>query len=176
MCIRDRNVSWVCVSWFHILPTSLCYFCTEIRRRLPFRSQSHTFRSNFFWHRKQKRATCKRISIFQPNSFGKFANIGIHFVKWSNKIDSSKDKKSYTYLISSSWTSYDSTLRRNTWTSPFLKIRKCFIVKFCDRDFMCIKWFNRLLEKQLLSTLAKDLNYNFIKTCRFAKPLNNRPN
>ena len=26
---------------FHVLLTALCYFCTEIRRRLPFRSQSH---------------------------------------------------------------------------------------------------------------------------------------
>ena len=55
---------WVgCVSWFHILPTSLCYFCTEIRRRLPFRSQSYTFRSNFFWHRKQKRALQKNFNF-----------------------------------------------------------------------------------------------------------------
>ena len=59
----SSNVSWVCVSWFHILPTSLCYFCTEIRRRLPSRSQSYTFRSNFFWHRKQKRALQKNFNF-----------------------------------------------------------------------------------------------------------------
>ena len=168
---------WVgCVSWFHILPTSLCYFCTEIRRRLPFRSQSHTFRSNFFWHRKQKRALQKNFNF--PAEFIRQICQHREFILLNGQIKLIviKHKKSNTYLISSSWTSYDSTLRRNTWTSPFLKIRKCFVVKFCDRDFMCIKWFHRLLEKQLLSTLAKDLNYNFIKTCRFAKPLNNRPN
>ena len=133
---------WVgCVSWFHILPTSLCYFCTEIRRRLPFRSQSHTFRSNFFWHRKQKRALQKNFNF--PAEFIRQICQHREFILLNGQIKliAIKHKKSNTYLISSSWTSYDSTLRRNTWTSPFLKIRKCFVVKFCDRDFMCIKCF-----------------------------------
>ena len=47
-----------------LISTPLCYFCTEIRRILPFRSQSH-ISVEFFWHRKQKRAL-EKISISQP--------------------------------------------------------------------------------------------------------------
>ena len=57
--------------WFHILPTPLCYFCTEIRRRLPFRSQSH-ISVEFFWHRKHKRALQNNFN-FHPILFGKLA-------------------------------------------------------------------------------------------------------
>ena len=87
----SSNVSWV---------RELISYSSNFTLLLLYRNKtkttvqkSVTFRSNFFWHRKQKRATCKRISIFQPNSFGKFANIGIHFVKWSNKIDCDQTQK-----------------------------------------------------------------------------------
>ena len=111
--------------WFHVLPTPLCYFCTEIRRRLPFRSQSH-ISVEFFWHRKQKRALQKN-SIFQPISFGKLtiqrSIPGRHFygncLKWNqHRLKSVILSAQVEQVMIRPW--------GDTWTSPFLKISKHF--------------------------------------------------